>query len=370
MRAQLPELDALRGWAILLVVVFHYVGILGLAQTSGAPLSAPWALLAATNTGVSLFFVLSGFLLALGFFNAAQQGQRLSLGQFYWARFWRIVPLYYLAVLSAWLISGNNDALLALGFMHIGFAVFPYSVPWWSLSTEVQFYLTLPVIMWALGFKAGRWALVLALGVWLSSYAHYATDAAWMAEPAHSWVKNSVFGRGGAFLFGALAAWLYSRPQFLITPRTAVLSGAFALMCLAQLLICYGQSGALQTLLAMPWFYFAEGALWAALLLCLLALPAGLKKIFSHRLLAHFGRISYSLYLLHVPIQFYLIYPVQHAGQLSLTLAVLGSFCLAWLLAWLCYRFIERPFLTLKGLSKRLSHPARAPHTNASQSLG
>lgn len=106
-----PVLDSLRGLVILLVVVFHYFGILngsasdlGLATT--APLWLRWA--ASGNTGVTLFFVLSGFLLTSPFVYARRLGYVVNRANFYKARALRILPMYYCAVLVAWWVSCNT----------------------------------------------------------------------------------------------------------------------------------------------------------------------------------------------------------------------------------------------------------------------
>lgn len=89
----MPQLEALRGWAILLVVVFHYFGILFNGGAGGLPESSPlWLrVVAAGNTGVTLFFVLSGFLLTQPFILASRNGEQIGFASFYGARLLRIV---------------------------------------------------------------------------------------------------------------------------------------------------------------------------------------------------------------------------------------------------------------------------------------
>jgi peptidoglycan/LPS O-acetylase OafA/YrhL len=111
----IPQLEALRGWAILLVVAFHALGSSdGAATENGLPADSPFWLriVGAGNTGVTLFFVLSGFLLTQPFIQIIRSGERVSAGRFYSARLLRIVPLYYAAVLAAWLASYNSAGAL------------------------------------------------------------------------------------------------------------------------------------------------------------------------------------------------------------------------------------------------------------------
>ena len=166
------ELESIRGLAILLVFLFHAYGI----STGGKPqeTSLLMSFVVMGNTGVTLFFVLSGFLLSLPWLkkivnpDAAKPGVR----NFYVARALRVIPLYYCAVLFSIIVTGNwLVGIKALGFVFVGFENLPYSVVWWTLSTEVQFYLLLPVFLglWCSGF-AGRVVVVAALAAWAYFY--------------------------------------------------------------------------------------------------------------------------------------------------------------------------------------------------------
>lgn len=375
----LPQLEALRGWAILLVVLFHYLGILSRGDNSAVREGAfPWlGIVAAGNTGVTLFFVLSGFLLAQPFILAARSGERVDISRFYSARLLRIVPLYYSAVLVAWLVSANANALKALLFIPIGFEVFPFSVPWWSLCTEVQFYLVLPWVMLGLRHRVGRWLVLLGGLTWLATKGYYFFQPDWLADHRNTVLQSSLFGRGVAFLVGGLCSWFYLSRGFPWLMRSPWSLGGLSLLLvtvLLGLLHWYGTTGQAAALRAMPLYHDLEALLWGGLLICSLGLSGWVKWLFINPLFSHFGSISYSLYLVHVPIQFYLIYPLLSNASpgvavdiwASATLvALFGSFLLSWLLAFLCYRLIERPFLRLKArlpvLSDRLRvRPARA----------
>jgi peptidoglycan/LPS O-acetylase OafA/YrhL len=367
----IPQLESLRGWAILLVVTFHYFGILSSASSAGLSAQAPfWLRLAAAgNTGVSLFFVLSGFLLIQPFILAFRGEARISIRSFYLARILRIVPLYYIAVLVAWLVSGNtNSALQAALFIPVGFSIFPFSVPWWSLCTEVQFYLLLPWIMLALTWRLGRWLMVAGVLLWLTLHSIYFVAPELILKGNKLSINGSIFGRGTAFLFGGLAAWLYLSPIYMRITRRAVLFWGLSLAAAAALLLLlqwYGLIGQKQALKAFPFYHDVEALLWSVVLLACLRLSGWLKIIFINPLMSHFGKISYSLYLVHVPIQFYLLYPLVMKGAAAtsshiLWLTIFGSFLLSWLAAVFCYRFIEMPCLKLKAHLPVISDKFRA----------
>ncbi|WP_444437317.1 acyltransferase family protein [Pseudomonas sp. A6] len=358
----LPELESLRGWAVLLVIGFHYFGILfGDRGDHGLGAAAPaWMkIIAAGNTGVTLFFVLSGFLLSLPFLEAQRQRRDIDIRRFYWARALRILPLYYLAILVAWLFTGSADALKALFFIPVGFGLFPFSVPWWSLCTEIQFYLLLPWTMLLLRWRLGRWVVALALLAWAAAHLYLLSDRQWLAAPGHWSIADSLFGRGGAFLAGAFFAWLYNSgwsARWLGRRGVAGLVGSVALAALLALLAWYGEVGQRPAVDRLPMYHNLEALLWGCLLLCSLHLRGGVRSLLLNPLLEHIGKISYSLYLVHVPVQFYLLYWVRLATQQMATplqplhwLALVGSLPLIWLLSFACYRCIERPFLNLKA---------------------
>lgn len=163
----LPALETLRGLAITLVVLFHYYGILGGVPSPGSPLPLRW--IAAGNTGVTLFFVLSGFLLARPFVAGLRDGRSPGMARFYRARAVRILPAYLVIVAVAWVVIREAALWKALVFMPLGMKAFPFALPWWSLCTEVQFYAVLPWLMLLPRSRPGRWLLAAGLFAWLGS---------------------------------------------------------------------------------------------------------------------------------------------------------------------------------------------------------
>jgi peptidoglycan/LPS O-acetylase OafA/YrhL len=141
--ARMPQLDGLRAFAVLGVMWFHWAP----EYTFGLP----WA------SGVSLFFVLSGFLITGILFDArARHTKRWwSLRQFYARRILRIWPIFYLTLAVCILLNFNNcrevwmwHAAYLTNFLT---AIMQYrSGPmqhFWSLSVEEQFYIFWPLIM-------------------------------------------------------------------------------------------------------------------------------------------------------------------------------------------------------------------------------
>jgi peptidoglycan/LPS O-acetylase OafA/YrhL len=151
-KARIPELDGLRGLAILIVIAFHYVEPLhttaqGTLRHVLAPVRMGWI-------GIHLFFVLSGFLIAS--ILMATRDSPTFFRTFYIRRFYRILPLYLVVVAGCYVVHHlfvrtpgpplyqfltftQNFWMAAKGQFGIGLL----SVTW-SLAVEEQFYALLP----------------------------------------------------------------------------------------------------------------------------------------------------------------------------------------------------------------------------------
>lgn len=359
----LETIDVLRGWAILLVFVFHAWGISGGGESKSSG-SFLLSYIEAGRTGVTLFFVLSGFLLSLPWFDSINSPSHsaISLKNYYLARFLRIVPLYYFAILIACLLTGEwQVGLQAALFQFVAFEIFPFSVVWWTLATEMQFYLILPLMMWLLlGGRFGRallWALLLA---WLW---FYVTEVVWNPEGERLrsyFLTKSLFGRMPAFLTGIAAAWVYLRllsssliesPKFRLTRAFIVI---LSLLVLEMVLYRSVVLGDWESEANWHIHHTYEAMLWGiVLLMCVLPNP---RRLFAggRLALAYLGKLSYSFYMCHVPVLFYLIYPVKerlgdsYMGSHWFYVIPFIAFVLSVILSLASYRWIELPGLNLK----------------------
>jgi peptidoglycan/LPS O-acetylase OafA/YrhL len=161
--SQLPSLDALRAVAVLLVIASHWY-VKDYASAGGPAVS--WPSLAENPalallrliclvgwTGVDLFFVLSGFLIGGMLWREIARKGTIDFPRFFWRRAFRIWPLYFatlayavgMGVLDATPIRVEwSDWLLVSNYVRGGFS------RGWTLSTEEQFYIVIPLLLVAL----------------------------------------------------------------------------------------------------------------------------------------------------------------------------------------------------------------------------
>lgn len=165
--ARIRGLDGLRAMAASMIFFAHAWGHAGHPDTAiTIPLlgKTPLAPIVTFGTqGVALFFVLSGFLLSLPFWQALRDNSRVQLGAFFRRRFLRIYPAYLVVVLflAAFydvahpplqrFVQVATHLLLVHNFAEA--TIYNVSAPLWSVATEFQLYLVLPVVM--LGLRSG-----------------------------------------------------------------------------------------------------------------------------------------------------------------------------------------------------------------------
>lgn len=373
----LPELESLRGLAALMVLAFHYDAML---LRFASPRAGEWctpfyAFVRGGHSGVNLFFVLSAFLLSLPFLASGSGGPPVSLRRYARRRALRILPLYYVMVVIGAVATASALAdlwrglpyLLFLNGFDLAAPIKPYSNVWWSLATEAQFYLFLPLVPLALRSRRGRFVGVAALigyGVAWILYERRAilTPSTFSGSMT---LSLSLFARGPIFLCGIGAAALYRRygtdwrRWAAMQPWLRSGGGDLLLVAVLAALAYY-----LRWLTFIgPGRYHAPpdhawqalgGVLWGALVLLLLVAPLHLKPLLHNRIWTSLGVLSYSLYVLHVPVLSGLNGGLQSLGigrwAGPWRAAVVGAVATVVVvsLSAATYRWIERPFLQRK----------------------
>jgi len=288
----------------------------------------------------------------------------------------RILPLYWVVVGATTVVLAHRAADLRRGLPYVVFlnslpgfgrTLAPLNSPWWSLATEAQFYLLLPLLPSALGSRRGRWLSGCVLLVYVAAYVVFVqgklVTESWESRAV---LSHSVFGRAPFFATGILVAWLYRRHGERMRvwgsrqawARAGGADAAFftVLLGLGFLLRQVVFRGYWEMEITAHAWHVLEAALWGAVLLMLLVAPLRTKPIFSNRLLATIGLVSYSIYLVHVPLLYLSLSPLHFPEPGTFTgwhwadvgrIALLGTACLA--VSAVTYRAIERPFLVRKA---------------------
>ncbi len=374
----LPELEALRGVAIGLVLVYHMNAVVTSDQLRPVGRFVPpvAAFVRAGHTGVSLFFIISGFLISYPFLREAAGGRRLMARHYFTRRALRILPLYWAAVLVAAALTATRpaDFVRALPYLlflkissGIGSTLWPYDGVWWSLVTEVQFYLILPLLFHFRRTRAGCWVAGILLTAYSATYVAFVTGRIHAGSAGGQiLLSHSLFGRAPLFAFGIAGAWFHQRHgnaiRSWVSRNERARRGASDLILLLVLLLLGLVLGVVVRVgyeaAETRWqaWHVPEGALWTAVILLLLLAPLRTKPLWSNRLLQTVGILSYSIYMVHYPVLFFGFGTLRSGepGALpgwSLPTAGLAATLVAAcvLLSTATYWIIERPFLRRKA---------------------
>jgi exopolysaccharide production protein ExoZ len=300
---RIAAIDGLRAIAVL-AVLGHHVGLL------------PWAI---GTRGVDIFFVISGLCLSL---PALREGKGLRPMRFWIARFWRIVPPYWVALavfgalsLTAFAVPAALSAPKPFEFLEDGVfftSLAPaYNPSFWTLGYEARWYVFFPFIL-ALYLK-NRFAFFAMMAGFYVCYA--------------SPFRIPDAGILPCFMLGIVAADLYLRG--LATSRL-VIAAAVGLVILAAVFVRSTEHG---------------DPLWHLAAFCVVLAGLGAaSKAMSWKPLVFIGGASYSIYLVHQPFVAWMF--AHHVGRIPAALVAIGLGVVFW-------RLVEVPSLAMRAVMRR-----------------
>jgi peptidoglycan/LPS O-acetylase OafA/YrhL len=363
--AHVPELDGLRGLAVVLTLATHWqAGVpTGIAVDGIVRHAAELGWL-----GVEMFFVLSGYLITgiLLVSRARCTGLGRYLGRFMWRRALRIMPLYYatlvgLLVVAPLVVPIHDPAFATLRSYQAWYWL--YGVNWlqavhgsavvgfqtghfWSLAVEEQFYLAWPLLVWWAGPRRLPW---MTLTLWSGSI-----GARWLVAPDVDPWRWTTPLHLDALMMGALLAWAGTTPWW---PRIAKVLRTIGWPALLAL-------GASVWVGAAAWYRTGAQTAIAITLGALLVLsvtgPESRWRAFCRvAWLRRFGTYSYCLYIVHYPLLAVLDRVVPRLGlprpfgSTMLYGAVYGLLLvgLSVAIAAFSWKYFERPILAFKDRS-------------------
>jgi peptidoglycan/LPS O-acetylase OafA/YrhL len=334
---RVPQLDGLRAVALLLVFLNHSLRV---------PLA--WV-------GVDVFFVLSGFLIT-GILLQRKQSSQLDgsgyLLPFYGRRFLRIVPPYLLTLIVYRLIYRLDDlhpwplfVFFGMNLQRFFYPGGPGDLPLWSLAVEEQFYLVWPFIVL---FVSERALLRISLAALVVVPLLRIACTGWLHSEFLIYVLTPF--RADLLCAGAALAILWK-------VRTPQLEAVLRRWAFAGMLLGFGTLGILQI-----WPYFrlssdeplANGLCLslsllgaASLLVWALADRGWLRRLLSLAPIRYIGRISFTMYLVHVMV---IVQLARYIGWRHITVP---AFAFTVLYATLSWYLMERPLLNLASNVKR-----------------
>lgn len=363
---KLSSLQAARGLAALMVVAFHslFISVKYVESKNLLP-----EIFFFGQTGVDLFFVISGFVMIIAFRN--KFGKQGKIFDFLKGRFFRIYPTYWVYFLAVFLVfqikpeimngsQGGNVNLMA-SLLLLPASTLPLLMVAWSLIHEVWFYLVFAVIL-LLPFK---W-VPSAFFFW---FVTIICASLFTTTPDNPYLRVMTHAFSLEFIFGALAGIAYlrlsKRPK--PSPRAAALIALTGVGAIAYALSGGAVNGSdvIQSI-SLERAFAVGGGYTLLLLACALQESNNRLKAFSFLKLT--GDMSYSLYLSHV-------LTLSVCGRIWLSLGYTGSsvwgaivfwaasYSAVILVAYLSYRLIEKPLLTLTTFYKKLNlvkHPSAA----------
>lgn len=308
-----PALTGLRAVAVFLVLVHHFNPI--------SPERFGWrlhSLAAETHIGVTVFFVLSGFLIGYRYMGAGP----VALRTYFVNRFARIYPMYFLLTTLTFAVfytqgAATTDALsrqylLNITFLRGLFHEYIYSgIPQgWSLTVEEMFYASAPAAFWLI-HRSRQWLWGLPLGL---AALGMGVVLLCRGQPWHGFFDSFDFlfqftylGRAVEFFTGIALAWWLRQPASRNTPAWPVLTYAGLLgtaLCLGGLSLLHGpQIGAFGVF--QPQGMFINNVLLPLLGIGPLLWGLVREKTWVSQLLSGapavlLGKSSYVFYLIHM----------------------------------------------------------------------
>jgi peptidoglycan/LPS O-acetylase OafA/YrhL len=315
-----------------MVIGYHANGLVA-GSTAGGELWLRYNV----DSGVELFFVLSGYLIALPFLRALVVGSAAPNTRNYaLRRAGRILPGYWLALCVAVFVAARQPGLLPpVGLLLPQVALLQGVIPGdaggplvvaWTLSIEAAFYVGIPVATWLLLRRRARWSVrslaVMTCAIWAIS-AILACIFATLV-PADPWTTVVLRGPAGfmcQFCPGMLIALLQIRSEGVRNSATTRNRAAWMLIACGAIgwLFIAAWAGPAASALQVVLRDQACGALFGLVLLGTVRLQG--REHRPTRLLAYIGTVSYGMYLWH-----WLVFELIAATGLRIDLSMPGLF--------------------------------------------
>jgi peptidoglycan/LPS O-acetylase OafA/YrhL len=342
-KRRIEAVDYLRGCMALAIMFYHFIG-----WSSGVP-DGNTVLGRLGVYGVSIFYILSGMSLYVAYNNVSWDKREILT--FWKRRILRIAPLYWVACIAVLvLLKGykNRSFETIIENLTLTFSFLDYSnyIPTggWSIGNEICFYIVFPIL---LASAKNIYAFTSLCIVLFAAYLQFAfftlsDDSSLVIQ----W-KLYIHPLNQAFLFagGIILAKVSSHARHSTLPRSAYIALFF--LSLSGLFLYGDTPSGINLVTSTNRLVFTVFSL-AACYACFNLNAAG--KSWFEKVLKHLGNISYSVYMLHGFLFFYLQKHLYKGFVKNLTLSQFAFFIVVPIViiaATYCFRKIETPFIRL-----------------------
>ncbi|CEG28072.1 acyltransferase family protein [Bacillus sp. B-jedd] len=365
---RIDELDTLRGLAALMVVNWHFflMTYVIIASINSLIMSKPIYIFFAGSEAVVLFFVLSGFVMSFPFLNKTV----VPYAGFLTRRFFRIYIPYLFWILitfslseafdistvkdlstwfqAKWTVPVNPKILLEHIFLLGDFSTTTFNPVIWSLVHELRISIIFPLIM--LLVIRNNWKVSIVVGLILYGIGRLNYFIPIQPSIGYNTSFFNTLEYTFMFILGAVAAkhmdTLNQRFQSLsVTYKVAFLLFSIILFTNSKFLPNFIKYFNVSLPARMDIFTEIWVALGSLMFIVTVISSSKMKRILSNRFLNLTGRMSYSLYLSHVPIFLSTIYLLH--DKLPDFLVYVLSYILTFVVSYLSYKYIEIPSVSL-----------------------
>ena len=330
---QLSHINSLRGIAILMVILVHTSQLFSFSS------DLETSIFNYGKMGVQLFFIASAYTLCLS--NSYRNKEDKHILKFYIRRYFRIFPIYYLGIVGYYLLnlftSGNienytfKNVISNFIFIH---GLVPSAnntiVPGgWSIGTEMLFYLIFPFLFNFL--SSGKSFLKGAIIILLSQLIIF-----WFQRKGgfnYEFFNFNILNQISVFIIGIL--FFLNKSKIKVSNLLATI--LFFSLTITSIYIS-GQESYYK-------FSFKIVPIISAISFCLLFILAENSKVLNNTFLQKVGINSYSIYIVHFVLPFFILPKMQ--GYLTFILTyflVVGS---SYFISYALNKFIEKPFIKL-----------------------
>lgn len=355
------ELDALRGIAALIVILFHF----SLTYPASHEALAWEGFISKVGPGsVILFFVLSGFVLAL---SLKERSGAAVYGAYYVRRVLRLYPIYILATTAVFFIkylflTGPISSDYVSAWYNIGWKI-PVSVseylkiltlvldfdtwaldgPSWTLVYEMRISLIMPFLMWA--FKKQKYLSLLALMAigWVGDYVDSGIPRIDVFYAADMSLSNYMGNLMYMAYFALGMFFAFTKDSVMRFVADMPLWGRIVLLMVS--LAFYANR--LWLVLSPEWYYCGDllTAFGSVGLMAFVMQSRVAEKLFGTWIFQTLGKISYGIYLWHLVMLF--LFVALFIDTLSLEWIFAITMTATLVLSWITYYAVEMPFIKM-----------------------